>query len=82
MARSTGVQPPEFLHMHASSGRLHKTTGSGGGDVGLLIGSTVLCDFIPFSIVARGGFKGYFLFREMKCGYVIAVLVSLKTQFL
>ncbi len=50
--------------------------------VRLVIGSSISCDYVPVSIVARGGFKGYFLFREMKCEYIMAVLVSAKTQFL
>jgi hypothetical protein len=46
-----------------------------------VVGDTISSDYVPVSITARGGFKGYYLFREMKCGYISAVLVSLKTQF-
>ncbi len=41
-----------------------------------MVGHIVSCDYVPVSIIDRGGFRGYYLFREAKCGYIMAVLVS------
>jgi hypothetical protein len=59
--------------------RLHRTVGT--GDRPPYIGHSVSCDYVPVSIVARGGFNGYYLFRELMVGYVFAVLVPVKTDF-
>lgn len=60
--------------------RLSPTIGSGG--IPPAIGHTISCDYVPVSTVARGGVTGYYLFRELRVGYLMAVLVTTKTQFL
>lgn len=61
--------------------RLPRTTGSGNKSICLQIGNTISCDYVPVSIPARGGFKGYYLFREMLVGYIMAILVTSKLHF-
>ncbi len=55
--------------------RLHKTVGT--GDRPPYIGHWVFCNNVPVSIVARGGFNEYYLFRELMVRYIFAV----KTDF-
>ena len=54
--------------MLSRSHRLHRTTGSGGGVVGLVVGDTISCDYVPLSITARGGPSNLFRWRMKSIG--------------
>jgi hypothetical protein len=60
--------------------RLPRTIGS--GSLPPAIAASISADFVPVSVTARGGFTGYYIFRELLVGYLMVVLVKSKDFFL
>jgi len=47
-----------------------------------ILGQSISADYIgPITPLAKGGFSGFFLFRELTCGFLYAYLTTTKTNF-
>jgi hypothetical protein len=65
--------------MTSKATRLPITVGSGVPPPYIV--HSISSDYVPVSVGARGGFTGYYIFRELLSGYVMVVLTKTKTYF-
>jgi hypothetical protein len=68
------------VFMLSRAKRLPRTIGSGSPPCA--IAASISADFVRVSVTVRGGFKGFYIYRELLVGYLMVVLVKSKDFFL